>query len=153
MRTAARPTLIALLLALGLSAIVIGLSIFVLGAAETSRMVETAYGHLTGSAPVTASGYSARVEQIIRFFTGFWIVYGAIVVATALNLKRWSANVPGLATVLFLGGLGRLFAYRQFGSPHPTFVVMMVAELALPPVLVALWAEVRRDAGGGAGRR
>ncbi|HEY2658842.1 MAG TPA: DUF4345 domain-containing protein [Caulobacteraceae bacterium] len=149
----ARPILIGLLIALGLSAIVIGLSVFILGAAETSRVVETAYGHLAGSAPVTSTRYSTRAEQVIRVFTAFWIVYGVILVATALNLKRWAPSVPGLATVLFLGGLGRLFAYRQFGSPHRTFVVMMVVELALPPVLVALWAAARRDAGGGAQRR
>jgi hypothetical protein len=132
-----------LLIVLGLSAVSIGFSIFLTGAAHTGEMTTQLYDHLTrishGSAPLDGP----TVDSELRFYAPFWIAYGAMLMTTARKLNVYLYRVPLLSAVFFAGGVGRGLAYVFTGPPHPAFVVLMVTEFVLPVIFIGLWAAIR----------
>jgi hypothetical protein len=133
-----------LLMVLGLSAILIGLSIFLTGAPRTGEITSQLYDHLTRMSHGSGLLDGPTVDSELRFYSPFWMAYGAMLIATARNLKRHLNRVPLLSAVFFAGGVGRGLAYVFTGPPHPAFVVLMVTELVLPVIFIGLWAAVRR---------
>jgi hypothetical protein len=132
-----------LLIVLGLSAILIGLSIFLTGAPHTSEITTQLYDHLTGISHGSAPLDGPTVDSELRFYAPFWMAYGAMLIATASKLKLYLNRVPLLSAVFFAGGVGRGLAYVFTGPPHPAFVVLMATEFVLPVIFIGLWAAVR----------
>ena len=132
-----------LLIVLGLSAILIGLSIYLTGASNTGEITTQLYDHLTHMSHRSAPLDGPTVDSELRFYAPFWMAYGAILVATARKLKLYLNRVPLLSAVSFAGGVGRALAYVFTGPPHPAFVVLMVTEFVLPVIFIGLWAAVR----------
>jgi hypothetical protein len=132
-----------LLFVLGVSAIFIGLSMFLTGAPHTGEITTQLYDHLTRMSHGSARLDGPDVDSELRFYTPFWIAYGAMLIATARNLKLHLNRVPPLSAVFFAGGIGRGLAYAFTGPPHPAFVVLMVTEFVLPVIFIGLWAAVR----------
>ena len=132
-----------LLIVLGLSAILIGLSIYLTGAPHTGEITTQLYDHLTRTPHDSAPLEGSTVDSELRFYAPFWIAYGAILIATARKLKLHLNRVPLLSAVFFAGGVGRGLAYVFTGPPHPAFVVLMVTEFVLPVIFIGLWAAVR----------
>ena len=132
-----------LLIVLGLSAILIGLSIYLTGAPHTGEITTQLYDHLTGIPHGSAPLQGPTVDSELRFYAPFWMVYGALLIATARKLKLHLNRVPLLSAVFFAGGVGRGLAYVFTGPPHPAFVVLMVTEFVLPMIFIGLWAAVR----------
>ena len=85
-----------------------------------------------------------NVESEHRFFAVWWTALGPVVWSLVPDVERRSRAVRGVAGVLFAGGLVRLLAARQVGTPHPLYRALGAVELALPPVLVAWQESVRR---------
>jgi hypothetical protein len=129
-----------LMILLGVSAILIGLSVFLAGAAQTGGMTAQLFDQLTGHAHGRSGLTGPTIDSELRFYAPFWIVYGAVLIATARNLGAHLGRVPGLAALFFAGGVGRALAWLQSGPPHPAFVMLMATELGLPIVFLALWA-------------
>ena len=95
------------------------------------------YGVLTGSGGIPGGdAASANVESELRFLYALWIAYGAAAVYVGLRAPQSRAAVGALAAVLFAAGVARAIAWIAEGRPDTAFVVLMVLELAIPPLLV-----------------
>jgi hypothetical protein len=132
------PTLRALLGVLGVSAILICLSIMILGAGATAATAERAFDALTGWRGPPSPPWPPTMDSELRFYAPFWGVYGIILVAVARDMRRRGHLVPWLAAVFFAGGVGRAISWFSVGPPHPFFLTLMAVELLTPPVLVIL---------------
>ena len=132
-----------LLIALGLSAVAIALSIWLLGAEATARMSERVYAAATGRRGASEP-WPATMDSELRFYAALWAAYGVVLVQTARAMPTALPRVPWLAAIFFAGGVGRAISWLQVGPPHPFFTVLMAIELGLPPILLALWAAARR---------
>jgi Domain of unknown function (DUF4345) len=139
-------TLRVLIAALGVSALAIALSIFVLGAAQTAWAGERAYDLLTGWRGPPSPDWPASMDNELRFYSALWGGYGLLLLAAARDMARWDRAVPWLAGVFFLGGLGRMVSVLEVGPPHPFFLMLAGVELLLPPVLIGLWLMSKRAA-------
>jgi len=139
-------TLRVLIAVLGFSAVVIALSIFVLGAAQTAWAGEQVYDLLTGWRGPFSPAWPASMDNELRFYSALWGAYGLLLLATARDMARWDRAIPWLAGVFFLGGVGRMVSALQVGPPHPFFLMLAGVELMLPPVLIGLWLALKRAA-------
>lgn len=137
-----------LLAGLGLAALVIGSSIWSLGAQNVARTCETAFAELTGWSGPLSSDWPPTMDSEMRFYAAIWGAYGVALVIVARDLPRRLDMVPWLAATFFLGGVGRVFSWVQVGAPHPFFQLLMAMELAIPPLFVGLWWAVRRKKRG-----
>ena len=133
-----------LLAVLGVAAIAIGLSIFLMGAAHTAHVTEWMYDRVAGPTGASSETFGPIFESELRFYAPFWIVYGAVLIVTARDLSHRLRWVPALSGLFFAGGVGRALACLQVGAPHPAFVMLMAIELVLPLIFLALWAWARR---------
>jgi hypothetical protein len=129
---------------LGVAAVAIALSILLLGAAATANLAEMQFNVLTGSnAPLTGD-WPATMDSELRFYAPFWGAYGLLLLVAVVRLRRDLHRVPLFALLFFVGGIGRAISYATIGAPHPVFVLLMVIELLLPPILLVLWRGARR---------
>lgn len=132
-----------LLIVLGVSAVVIGLSIVLLGPTPTGQATEALFAFASRAPRLLTEPFTPTADSELRFYAPFWVVYGGLLVHTARDLRRWRERVPLLAAVFFAGGVGRAIAWWRVGPPHPAFLSLMIIELALPPVLMLLWLRRR----------
>ena len=139
-------TLRVLIAVLGVSAVAIALSIFVLGAAQTAWAGEQVYDLLTGWRGAPTPAWPASMDNELRFYSALWGAYGLLLLATARDMARWDRAIPWLAGVFFAGGVGRMVSVLQVGPPHPFFLALAGVELLLPPILIGLWLGSKRPA-------
>ena len=78
-------------------------------------------------------------DSELRFYSVFFVAYGVIMVPTARDLEQHGRRVPILLALFFAGGLARLLSYFTVGPPHALFMLLMVIELLLPPLLYLAW--------------
>jgi len=102
--------------------------------------VLTGVGGMPGSPAATAS-----VEGELRFFAAFYVAFGAFTLWLAPRLESQTMLVRGWALTLFAAGLARGIGWLDVGRPDDLFVALMVAELAIPPVVV-VWQTRLREA-------
>lgn len=133
-----------LMIGLGVSALLIGGSIFLAGATFTGHLAEAMANAVGGGVELTPP-FSPTVESELRFYAVLWMAYGGVLIWTARGLPPRLNWVPPLAGVFFLGGVGRVIAFFADGPPHPAFVQLMAVELVLPVVFVGLWRAARRQ--------
>ncbi|MCC9178843.1 DUF4345 domain-containing protein [Arthrobacter sp. zg-Y750] len=137
-------------------AVVIGVGILVAGFGL--------YNLITGTAglPDGSGGeVNATLESQYRFFSAMMVGVGAAFVAIAVKFQ-WANMLWLVCLMVFLGGIGRVVSWAFSGTPHFTFIVLMIVELAFPPALlvwhrfIAKTSELRQEysqqggAGGGA---
>lgn len=91
---------------------------------------------IPGGAPVTPS-----VDNVLRFYAAWWAGAGVLMWRIAPDTRMHDGILKGVLGINFLGGLVRLHASRQSGSPHLLFRVIAIEELVFSP---ALWAVQRR---------
>jgi hypothetical protein len=139
-----RTTLRGLLATLGATAVAIALSIDLLGAAATAGAGQRLFDLVAGQPAAPPTPWPADMDNELRFYAAMWGAYGLLLLATARDLTARLAWVPWLAGVFFAGGVGRAISWISVGAPHPFFLALMAAELALPPAFVALWLMERR---------
>ena len=128
-----------LMITLGVAAIIIGSTIFVLGGGTTGHLTEVGFNSLIGVNHQLTGPYSPTVESEMRFYAPFWIAYGGLLIYVARDLSSRGSWMPLLCGVFFAGGAGRAISFFTPGPPHPAFTVLMVIELVLPLVFIALW--------------
>jgi hypothetical protein len=129
---------------LGLAAVLICLSILLLGAQETAWTAERIFATLTVSSGPLSQPWPPTMDSELRFYAPFWGAYGILLLMSARDWPRRSHWVPWLAVVFFAGGVGRAISFLTVGPPHPLFTLLMAIELLTPPVLAALWLVTRR---------
>ena len=71
-----------------------------------------------------------------------FLAYGVALLWCARDVQRKRVYVNLLATVFFVGGIGRLLAVVLVGAPHPFYVALLVLELVLPVLMVLAAARV-----------
>jgi hypothetical protein len=134
-----------LLIVLGASAILIGVGIFLAGPAVISRLTEGLVAQVSGSPAPSPDLWTATQDSELRFYSVLWVAYGAAVMAVGRRLERRMAWVPPLSALFFLGGVGRALSWLAVGQPHLAFTLLMIVELALPPLFLGLWVLARRQ--------
>jgi hypothetical protein len=140
MTSARMRTLLRVLLAgLGVSAVLIALSILTLGAGATAAAGEQVFDALSGWRGPASPPWPPTMDNELRFYAALWGAYGVLLLLAARDYPSWAVRVPWLAAVFFVGGAGRAFSWLMVGAPHPFFLLLMTIELALPPLLVLLW--------------
>lgn len=142
----ALPLLRYALWALGLAAVAIGLSIFLLGADATARASVNVLRVVMPVADDVSGLAEPDADSELRFYAVFWIAYGITLIGTARNLLATLWRVPWLAGLFFAGGVGRVLSYLAVGAPHPLFLTLMVVELVLPAVFIGFWYFARAKA-------
>lgn len=130
--------------ALGASAILIGLSNFLLGPVATARFFKFVLALADQGATPSSTLALPDVDSELRFYAVFWIGYGALLIDAGRNLGARLNRVPLLLGAFFAGGVGRLLSLQAVGAPHALFVVLMGIELALPILLFGAWLLARR---------
>ena len=140
----ARRVLSVLMIVLGVSAILIGLGVFLAGPTAAMGVTEGLFSSVTGKVVPLSIRFDATGESEMRFYAALWIAYGALLVIAARSLTLRMAWVPPLAAVFFAGGVGRVLAWVDIGPPHPAFAGLMIIELTLPLLFLALWTVARR---------
>ena len=134
-----RTTLRILLGALGVSAVMIALSILLLGAGATADSGEQVFDALTGWRGPASPPWPATMDNELRFYAALWGAYGLLLLRAAREPRLAAAWTPWLAAAFFAGGVGRVLSWIGVGPPHPFFLTLMASELAVPPVLVGIW--------------
>ncbi|MCQ2001923.1 DUF4345 domain-containing protein [Arthrobacter zhaoxinii] len=136
-------------------AVVIGVGILVAGFGLYNLITGTA-----GLPEVSGGEVNPTLESQYRFFAAMMVGVGAAFVAIAVKFQ-WANMLWLVCLMVFLGGIGRVLSWAFSGTPHFTFIVLMIVELAFPPALlvwhrfIAKTSDMRREfsqqAGGGAG--
>lgn len=81
----------------------------------------------------------ATVDNELRFYSAYWIGYGALCAWTATELAKHARLVPILAAILLLSGIGRFLSLKSVGKPAPMFIPIMIFEIVAPVVMIALY--------------
>ena len=129
----------ACLYVLGVSAIAIALSILILGAEATARMAESLFSLASGYRGGPSEHWPATMDSELRFYAALWGAYGILALRSALGLPQTLSQVPWIAAVFFVGGLGRIVSRCSLGAPHPFFTLLMIVELSLPVLMALFW--------------
>ena len=132
------------LYALGLAAMGIGASMFLLGSHMTAQFFAGLLASLGNLGGPVIDLTSPNVDSELRFYSVFWIAYGAVVFKTARALPQQMTRARWLLALFFAGGTGRLFSLATTGQPHPLFTSLMWIELAFPVLLIGLSLTVKR---------
>ncbi|MFI0975907.1 DUF4345 domain-containing protein [Streptomyces sp. NPDC021093] len=74
------------------------------------------------------------IDSLGRFFAAIFAGYGLAWLWVARQNPVPAAAVRALAGIFLLGAAGRLLSLAAVGWPHPFQIVLLVIELALPPV-------------------
>ena len=80
----------------------------------------------------------ATTDSEYRFVSAFWLASAPVIWSEIPRIEQRTGLFRFLTAVIFLGGLGRLFAWRQTGRPHPIFLAATALELVGIPAL-AVW--------------
>lgn len=126
---------------LGIAAVLIALSILVLGAGPTARFGEQTFELLVGWHGARTPEWPPAMDSELRFYAALWLAYGVLTLRAAIQSRL--DNTPWLASIFFLGGIGRVASWLTVGTPHPFFLCLMAAELVLPPAMILAWLSLR----------
>ena len=121
-----RVVLAVLVGALGLVAVVSGISGMVLGPREVTDP-------------------SFALDSNFRFLSAFLTGAGVILLWSLTRLERATVELRFVSALVFVGGLARLLSLATAGRPDAAYVSYIVAELVLPPAIVALQARLVRS--------
>jgi len=113
-----------------------------LGIALVGQFFSTIVNFIYPAGPLTDLG-TPNDDSELRFYSVFFVGFGVLLVQSARDLKKHSARIPILLGLFFAGGLARLIGYLSVGTPHALFILLMIIELTLPPLLYALWRGIR----------
>lgn len=103
------------------------------------------YGVSTGSDGIPGThDADTAVESELRFLYALWIGYGVALLGVVPRVVTATSAVRLLAATLFAAGVARAIAWIDVGRPDTLFVVLMVIELVLPPIIVAAQARLAR---------
>ena len=126
------------LYALGVAALAIGASMFLLGPERTGAFFAALLAATTGMQGDIGDLAGVNVDNELRFYAVFWFAYGWLTLSAARILPDGIRRARLLLGLFFLGGVGRALSWLAVGAPHPLFVILMGIELALPPILLML---------------
>mgnify|MGYP000079568449 CR=1 FL=1 len=89
--------------------------------------------------PGSMGGTEATVDNELRFFSVFWLAYGAFCFWIARNIQAQYKFIPFISLAFFIGGLGRLFSILFVGAPASILIPAMILEFIIPLIIFALY--------------
>lgn len=98
------------------------------GAVATGAGLDTVWRGAR-SIPGTAAVADAGIESELRFYSAFYVAYGAVLLRAA---ARDTASLRALAAPLLAGGAARAVAWARVGKPTVAQRLLLVVELAGP---------------------
>jgi hypothetical protein len=110
-----------------------------LAATGTVATLAGGSGVLRGLAGVSgrgADGTDASTDSELRFFAAWYAVGGAAMLRAARQPEPDPATVRLVAGGWLLAAAGRVLSLRAAGRPHPLYLGLTAAEVAIP---TALW--------------
>ena len=130
---------------IGIAAILIGSAISLLGINLVGQFFSAVINIIVNAGPLTDLG-QPNDDSELRFYSIFFVAYGILLVQTAGNLSRHGHRVPILLGLFFAGGTVRLLSLLTVGQPHALFILLLVIELILPPMLYLCWRRMKLSA-------
>ena len=138
-----RAALITISLAIGISAVLIGLMFFLLGAQFTADVFSLVPYFLGDQTSIT--GFDLPdVDGEFRFYSVFWFAYGVALIKAAIDLESRLHWIPVLAGLFFMGGVGRVLSIVIYGWPHSLFQILLAVEIVTPIIMLVLWHKLRK---------
>lgn len=113
---------------------------FTLGPADMARMMERVWGFFSGDPNCVTAFYPPGADGTIRSLAPLWLVFGVFTASIAFDLRRRIDFVPIVASIIFVGGVGRFVSYVDVGAPHPAFFALMGFEVLVPAIMMALYS-------------
>lgn len=118
------------------------------------------YFVLTGTSglPEPTSEVNPTLESQFRFFAALLTGVGIAFLTIAIKFE-WANVLWFVCAMVFIGGIARVISWALVGTPHVVMIVLMIVELAAPPVLVVWhrWVsktqELKRSYSGGTAPR
>ena len=132
-----------LLAILGVTAVAIAVSDLVMGATFTAGSAERMFDALSGWQAPDSPSWPPTMDNELRFYSALWGAYGIVLLLVTRDLDAHLRFVPWLATVFFVGGVGRAISWAQVGAPHPLFLSLMAIEIIAPLIFLLLYAQLR----------
>ncbi len=123
---------------ISIAAVLIGSAIAIFGINPVGQFFNAIISTVYNAGPLTELG-TPNDDSELRFYSIFFVAYGVILFQTARELKRHGHRLPLLLGLFFLGGIARLLSYLTVGQPHALFMLLMIIELTMPPILYGLW--------------
>jgi hypothetical protein len=111
-----------------------------LGALSGIPLASGLAGVLAGPAPLPGptSTVTPTLDGEYRFATAFWLATAPLIWSQLPRVEEDSPILPALMGTVFLGGVGRMLAWRASGRPHAVFLPAIALELVGMPA-IALW--------------
>ena len=126
-----------LLLLFGVSAIIIGVMIFLLGPHLTASIFGTAFRSIAGVDGYLGGLEHPNTDNEMRFYSVFWIAYGGGIIWLSSRQESHSQWVLAALGLFFMGGVGRILSVIATGSPDPLFVALTAIEIIGPVAVVS----------------
>jgi hypothetical protein len=82
----------------------------------------------------------AEADNVYRFLAGVHIGWAPLYFWAAATIRRQGMLVYFLAVPIFLGGVGRLVSFAQYGTPGPAGVLLASALLDFVLPIIIIWA-------------
>jgi hypothetical protein len=89
--------------------------------------------------PGSTGGVEATVDNELRFFSVFWLAYGAFCFWVARNIQAQYKFIPAIALAFFVGGLGRLISMFSAGPPASILIPAMILEFVIPVLIYGIY--------------
>src|SRR5450755_5056751 len=111
-----RVTLRFLLFVLGVAAVVIAVPNMFVGPTFTAGVAERMFDALTGWQGPNSPAWPPTMDNELRFYSALWGAYGLVLLMTAHDLDTHFRLVPWVASVFFVGGVGRAISWIEVGA-------------------------------------
>lgn len=85
--------------------------------------------------------HSPAIESELRFYSAFYAAFGLQLLDAARAPSLDRRRIDLACAALFAAGAARAAAWRDVGAPHPLQRLLLVVELAAPPI-VSAWSRL-----------
>ena len=97
----------------------------------------TGLGGVLGAGPVVGGDHAARnVDSELRFYGAWYAAAGAMMLRTGSSARADRSTTRVLGAGWLLAATGRVLSWRAVGRPHPLFIALGLAEVALAAELL-----------------
>jgi hypothetical protein len=86
--------------------------------------------------PITPDmGAEPSIDSQNRFYGVTFSLLGIALLISTTDIRRYQPIIVATFAVLFVAGIARAIAWTLHGAPSPAIIVILCADLLLPPVL------------------
>jgi hypothetical protein len=120
-----------------MKAFTIGLRVLAVAFIATS-LLHFFFGHYADAmvgAPVSPEiAANPSLDSQNRFYGVTFSLLGVALIISSTDLRRYQPIISGTLGVLFMAGIARVLAWVLHGAPSSIIIVILIADLLLPPL-------------------